>query len=50
MGIEQKRGEVKQRIKKRGDRLGQGVIALKGGGGGGMEPPYEISLNLTKIL
>ena len=40
-GIEQKRGEGKQRFKK-GGKLGQGVGALKRGEG--LEPPYELRL------
>ena len=42
-GVGQKRGEGKQKFKKRG-KLGQGVSALKrkGGGGEGLEPPYEL--------
>ena len=43
-GTEKRGGETK--ILKRGDKLGQGVDALKGvggaGRGGGLEPPYEL--------
>ena len=40
--MEQNRGEETQRFKK-GGKLGQGVGALKGVGGGvGLEPPYEL--------
>ena len=44
-GVEQKWEEGKQRFLKRGDKLGQGVGALKGG----LEPPYKLcKLFVTK--
>ena len=39
MGVEQKRGEGTQRFYKGGSKLGQGVGALKKGGG--LEPPCK---------
>ena len=42
-GGKKKRGG-KTKILKRGGKLGQGVSALKKGGGGGLEPPYELCI------
>ena len=40
MGVEQKRGEEKQKFKKGGAKLGQGVGTLKRG----LKLPYKLAL------
>ena len=48
MGVEQKRGEEKQRFQKRRDKLSQGMDALKKGGAGIPLRNYDVTSILSQ--